>query len=198
MISGTAAQTLVLEPSIQNLIDVVMQRTGTATGVGLFQHDDIRSHLQEQALRACQRFDPSRGIKLVTFLWPRLHGAALQLLRDQGPRMRSGQPRLMAVSLEREKEVLPSYDGDSSVALKESTRLAEEDEGLAGVAELADLALALSRLPARLRLVLYLRFYEGLSRHEAAARLCVPQSNVAALEHAGLTKLRLVLLRHGT
>jgi len=68
-------------------------------------------------------------------------------------------------------------------------------EELSGVDELADLTLALSSLPSRLRLVLYLLFYEELTPAQVAARLDVTEETVRALRDAGLSKMRLALLR---
>jgi len=68
-------------------------------------------------------------------------------------------------------------------------------EEMRGVDELADLTLALSSLPTRLRLVLYLLFYEELPPAQVAARLQVTEETVRALRDAGLTKMRLALVR---
>ena len=70
-------------------------------------------------------------------------------------------------------------------------------EEINGVDELADLTLALFSLPTRLRLVLYLLFYEELPPAQVAARLQVTEETVRALRDAGLTKMRLALLRDG-
>ena len=53
-----------------------------------------------------------------------------------------------------------------------------------------ELALALNRLPTRLRQPLVLRYLEGLGQREAALRLGCPQGTVATRTREGLLRLR--------
>jgi RNA polymerase sigma factor (sigma-70 family) len=48
----------------------------------------------------------------------------------------------------------------------------------------------LARLTPRERIVLYLRFYVGLSQAEVAKRLNVSQMQVSRLQHHGLEKIK--------
>ncbi|OAI46802.1 hypothetical protein AYO44_10730 [Planctomycetaceae bacterium SCGC AG-212-F19] len=53
-----------------------------------------------------------------------------------------------------------------------------------------ELALALNRLPTRLRQAVALRYLEGLGQREAAERLGCPQGTVATRAREGLLRLR--------
>jgi RNA polymerase sigma-B factor len=48
----------------------------------------------------------------------------------------------------------------------------------------------LSCLSLRERLILYLRFYQGLSQAEVAKRLHISQMHVSRLEHRALERVR--------
>ena len=198
---------LVLEADVQGVIDAVIKRTHTDTGIGhgYLDAEDVRSSLQETAVRALHRYDPSLA-KVTTFLWPRLWGAAIQLVRVHGVRTRAGNVRVHPASLdqrlrgvqhdavddrERAVEWPRPLDGGEALADPQAA------EALEGVNELADLTLALSQMPSRLRLVLYLLFYEQLQLDQVAARLATTVEAVRALRDAALTKMRLALLRRG-
>jgi len=208
MPTGTDA---VLHPQVQELIDRTISRTGTASGVGFgfMDAEDVRSHLQEAAVAAMCRYDCSQG-EVIAFLRPRLRGAAIDLIRTRGSRTRrrlpsrdrphrkpGGAQRPALVSLQREVEPDLMAEGDSNGQILRTANIALTDplDAVAGVDELADLTLALWELPRRLRLVLYLLYYEELAPADVAVRLDISEEGMRALRDAALTKMRLALLR---
>jgi RNA polymerase sigma-B factor len=56
---------------------------------------------------------------------------------------------------------------------------------------------AFSQLPPREQLVIYLRFYEGLSQSETARLLDISQMHVSRLQSKALEKLKILLSEHG-
>ena len=155
-------------------------------------------------MRALGRYDPSRATKVTSFLWPRLWGAAIQLLRVEGTRTRAGNVRVRPASLDQrlrgfQREVIENrersvewprpLDGGQALADQRAA------DALSGVDELADLTLALGQMPSRLRLVLYLLFYEGLQLDQVAMRLSTTREAIRALRDAALLKMRMALLR---
>jgi RNA polymerase sigma-B factor len=84
--------------------------------------------------------------------------------------------------------LMPSLESDQAVTLEES--LGAEDSEMASVEVRVLLKQALARLAPRLRKVIALRFYEGLSQKSAASRLGVSQMQVSRLERRALDQLR--------
>jgi RNA polymerase sigma-B factor len=71
-----------------------------------------------------------------------------------------------------------------------SGRLGSEDASFAGIDDRTVLAQALSSLPQREQLIVQLRFFEGLTQSEIAARIGLSQMHVSRLLTASLEKLR--------
>jgi RNA polymerase sigma-B factor len=71
-----------------------------------------------------------------------------------------------------------------------SSRLGDVDAGFAGTEDRMVLALSLSRLPERERLILNLRFVEGLTQAEIATQVGISQMHVSRLLTASLAKLQ--------
>ena len=186
---ATGVDAAVLSPDIQRMIEGAMLDHHIEHGIGYFAGEDVRAYLQEQALRASRRFDPARGAKITTFLHWRIHGAAKQLVRSKGTRTRAGNVRVRAQSLDQELDVLAKPDASQNRALR------TEEDGLQESEEMADMVLAISRLPVRLRLVLYLHFYEELDLQACAARLCCSPESAQGLRDAAVMKLRLAMVR---
>jgi len=219
MPTGTDA---VLTDEVQELIDRTIKKTGTDSGIGFgfLDREDVRAHIQEAAVAAMHRYDAGRAGPggVLSFLRPRLRGAAIDLIRSKGSRTRQRPERKspggayrrpVEVSIEREllghelsefvayrsardEWHIPAY---GPIRERPATGLADPQDAVAGVDELADLTLALWQLPTRLRLVLYLLFYEELTPSQAAARLDVTEEALRALRDAGLSKMRLALIR---
>jgi RNA polymerase sigma-B factor len=76
-------------------------------------------------------------------------------------------------------------DGDSL-----STHLGEEDPGLIDAEHRAALSPLIARLPQREQHILHLRFFEGLTQSEIAARLGISQMHVSRLLARSLAQLR--------
>ena len=69
-------------------------------------------------------------------------------------------------------------------------RLGEEDSGYASAERRAELSPLLDKLPPRERVILGLRFAEGLTQSEIAARVGISQMHVSRLLSRSLAKLR--------
>jgi RNA polymerase sigma-B factor len=68
--------------------------------------------------------------------------------------------------------------------------LGEEDVSLADVESRATLSPLLAQLPPRERLILHLRFFEGLTQSEIATRLNISQMHVSRLLARSVSELR--------
>ncbi len=71
-----------------------------------------------------------------------------------------------------------------------ASRLGDVDSGFADTEDRMVLALSLARLPERERLILNLRFVEGLTQSEIADRVGISQMHVSRLLTASLAKLQ--------
>ena len=71
-----------------------------------------------------------------------------------------------------------------------TSRLGDIDAGFADTEDRMVLGLSLARLPERERLILSLRFVEGLTQSEIATRVGISQMHVSRLLTASLAKLR--------
>ncbi|HEX2851452.1 MAG TPA: SigB/SigF/SigG family RNA polymerase sigma factor [Acidimicrobiales bacterium] len=78
-------------------------------------------------------------------------------------------------------------DDDSSAL---SATLGEEDAELADAENRAALSPMLAKLPARQQKIIHLRFFEGLTQSEIAARLGISQMHVSRLLARSLAQLR--------
>jgi len=76
-------------------------------------------------------------------------------------------------------------DGESLGA-----RMGSEDSELAGAEQRADLSPLLAILPPRERLILHLRFFDGLTQSEIAERLGISQMHVSRLLARSVAQLR--------
>ncbi len=70
------------------------------------------------------------------------------------------------------------------------SRLGEVDAGFSGTEDRLLLAVSLAKLPDRERTILQLRFVNGLTQSQIAARIGISQMHVSRLLAASLTKLR--------
>jgi RNA polymerase sigma-B factor len=87
------------------------------------------------------------------------------------------------VSLDQE---LPASEEEASLA----DYFGAEDAEMARLEDRALINQVLSCLSLRERLILYLRFYQGLSQAEVAKRLHISQMHVSRLEHRALERVR--------
>src|SRR5207244_1690511 len=71
-----------------------------------------------------------------------------------------------------------------------STQLGEEDTGIVDIEHRVSLSPLISQLPKRERTILHLRFFEGLTQSEIAARLGISQMHVSRLLSRSLAQLR--------
>jgi RNA polymerase sigma-B factor len=80
--------------------------------------------------------------------------------------------------------------GDEGEGESLGSRLGEHDPGLVDAERRATLSPLLSRLPPREQMILHLRFFEGLTQSEIAARLGISQMHVSRLLARSLAQLR--------
>ena len=71
-----------------------------------------------------------------------------------------------------------------------SDRIGADDPSMADAERRATLAPLLAKLPERQQLIVYLRFYEGLTQSEIGARLGISQMHVSRLLARSLQDLR--------
>ena len=71
-----------------------------------------------------------------------------------------------------------------------AAQLGTEDKGLADAERRASLSPLLARLPEREQTILHLRFFEGLTQSDIAARLGISQMHVSRLLARSLAELR--------
>jgi RNA polymerase sigma-B factor len=71
-----------------------------------------------------------------------------------------------------------------------ATTLGEEDEGMGDVEHRVALSPLIQKLPPRQQKILHLRFFEGLTQSEIAARLGISQMHVSRLLARSLAQLR--------
>lgn len=195
-----------MAPEIQSMIDAIMVRNGVETGVGILTFQDVRQHLQEKVLLALRRFDGS--VKPITYLWWRVNGACLDLLRNYGVRDARGMLRMThpenLIYMDRRKKQA-GLQGNTEQDVSRTTDVDwydspydgsddEAAESLDRVQDISDLTLALSRLPARQRTVMYLLYYEMHTPEETARRLGMTLDLLREIRDSALLKLRLALV----
>ncbi len=142
-----------------------------------------------------------RAPRRVQELYVRLGGSISQLSQDLG---RSPTIAELAKDVDAtEEEVLEALEagqGYRATSLEApvsgadedslADRLGEEDEGFAGAERRAELSPLLEKLPRRERTILALRFIDGLTQSEIAARIGISQMHVSRLLSRSLAKLR--------
>lgn len=114
---------------------------------------------------------------------------------------RSPSRREVAAALEASPEEVAAATAGRAVSLDETSDLETTDPALgralrSGDADIersedrAEIAQVLSLLSPRERIVLYLRFYVGLSQGEVAKRIGISQMQVSRLQHRSLEKIK--------
>jgi len=168
----TAVEALLFAPEVQGMLEAVAHRAGIADGVGILDADDVASELQEKALKAALAFDPSRGFKFTTYLWPLVWGKAVDLRRRYGRQDRSGHSRPMDLPI-----------------LDEALDLAQPiSDGL-------DLPGMIRQLPLRERAAFLLREIGGVSAGEIGEALGLSDGKTKALRRQAVRRLRVAAER---
>lgn len=140
---------------------------------GPLEADDLASAARLAALEAMRRYDAAQG-SFESFVRQRVRGAMLDELVRLHVISHNG-PRVAAIlSLD---APLETPDDDD---LTMHDVLASREAGPAQIAELADLAAAVARLPGRLRRVM-LDCLCDVPNHETAARLGLTRSRISQL-----------------
>jgi RNA polymerase sigma-70 factor (ECF subfamily) len=140
--------------------------------VGILDADDVASELQMKALKAALAFDPSRGFKFTTYLWPLIWGKTVDLRRRYGRRDRSGHTRPMEVPI-----------------LEEALGLAESAPGGLNLSAMID------QLPLRERAAFLLREIGGVSAGEIGEALGLSDGRTKALRRQAVRRLRVAAER---
>lgn len=172
MTTGTV-EDLVGSPSVRGMIEAAARRAGIFDGISYLTGDDVIAELTLEAVEACAAWDPRRGSKLTTLLWPRLWGRAVDLRRRLGRRSRSGRVRPVQVDL----------DYASNVA---ATEAPAADRRL-------DVRDMIARLPAQERAAMLLAHYGDEAPDEIARVLGVAKSYAAILHQRALHRLKVGL-----
>lgn len=172
MSAPTAVDDLLQSPEVAGMIEAVAHRVGIFYGVGYLDHDDVIAELTAVTADCAVRFDPRRHSKFTTLLWPRLHGAAVDLRRRNGRKSRRGKTRPVEVDLD-------------SVTLSVSMPDSMEAR--------LDLEAALARLPASERAVVLMRDFGGLEAEDIAGLIGCEASDCRLERRLGLRRLRVSL-----
>jgi RNA polymerase sigma-B factor len=103
-----------------------------------------------------------------------------------------------AVEASTQYDLLSTDSLSSSIGSGESELTSQEREGapdpaIESVGDREAIKAALSRLPARERVIIILRYYQELSQTEIARRLGISQMHVSRLQHRALDRLKEVL-----
>jgi RNA polymerase sigma-B factor len=178
--------------------------------------DDLVQVASLGLLKAVDRFEPERGLEFSTYATPTIVGELKRHFRDKGwavrvPRrvqelhLRTGETiRALAQELGRsptipeiarrlqtsEEEVLEAIEAGQAYRPTFSAQLGEEDTEIGGVERRMTLSPLLAKLPERERRILHLRFFEGLTQSEIAARVGISQMHVSRLLSRSLQQLR--------
>jgi RNA polymerase sigma-B factor len=131
-------------------------------------------------LKAIDRFELEREVEFSTYATPTIVGEIKRHFRDKGWAVRVPR-RLQELHLELTKVI-----GSLGQELGRSPTVNE-------IAEAANLAPEMAKLPERERRILYLRFYRGMTQSEIAARLGISQMHVSRLLNRTLSQLRQAL-----
>lgn len=86
-----------------------------------------------------------------------------------------------------------SEEEETSDSPSMAERIGETDMEIEQLLQRAEITHALCQLPARLRLVIILRFYQEMSQEEVGLRLGVSQMHVSRLQQQALSHLRQIL-----
>ncbi|OGS01170.1 MAG: hypothetical protein A2V88_08800 [Elusimicrobia bacterium RBG_16_66_12] len=172
MAESSDAADMVMAPEVQSLLRAVAYRVGIHDGIGLFSADDVLSELGLIALRAALVFRPESGHKFTTYLWPRLRGRALDLLRLHTRVTRYGGTRPTYVPITCEDAMALSDGGDGNAPI---------------------LANLLARLPARERAALIMRDLGGLSPADVSLRMNLRRDASQELRRRAVRRLRVAL-----
>ncbi|MEW6233149.1 MAG: sigma-70 family RNA polymerase sigma factor [Chloroflexota bacterium] len=181
--------------------------------------DDLIQVAYLGLIKAIDRYDPSRGVPFKGYAVPTVVGEIQRYYRDKAsvlrtPRLRSkasfapatvtsdgvtsgrpdreaGQRDLFLIhvlSLDQ-----PAEGGVEGTPLEE--QLSQEDRAIAEFEDRATVSQIISRLSPREQIILYLRFYRGLSQAQVAQRLKISQMHVSRLQRRALEKIKQAIER---
>lgn len=202
------------------LIDQWARAVSSRTGVDV---DDLWSAGALALVDAVDRFDPSRGVKLNTFLSHRVRGAMLdevrrldrlpRRLRDDVSQVKRAQDALQSrlgraptsaeigaeadISVEVVDQALRAMTATDRTSADVADVARDEpglDELLMNKQTAAAVAAAMTTLPERTQTILSLRFVEDLTLREIAGIFSVSEARVCQLVRSAINELREKLL----
>lgn len=156
--------------------------------------DDQAQEARIAIMGALPRFDPDRGVKLKTFLGPRVFGAIRDYARRTGFLLHGGERTGRVERFERLDATIETANGDMRLldVIPDGKDTAERLRHFEGRDEFSALVRGSTQ---RARQVLYLYFFEGLNQREVAEVLGVCESRISQVMKSELPRLRSLVER---
>lgn len=178
-------QVVALLPAIEQIAWQVGKRLPAT-----ISHEDLVQAGAAAAWEAMPRWDPARGVKLQTWILPRVRGGMIDFLRETGYLMHGGR-RSGRVE---KRQHLEARDPDSGKLLFDAPdAAAAEAERLRDAGE--NFAALLKGLNQTERLIVVLYFVDGLKMREIGEQLDLSESRVSQLMSSLLTRLAPIAAR---
>ena len=153
-----------------------------------WEFDDLSSIGTVGLMKACDRFEPSRGLQFSTYAVPMIEGEIRRALRDTGPAGYRRRPESPPATVSLDAPFGDEEDRGWEDVLPDHNAADPQQEG-----DMADLRTALDMLPDANAAVVRMYFFDGLTETEIAGRVGLSQAQVSRRLHAGMGFLREML-----
>lgn len=150
--------------------------------------DDMFSEAWIGAIKAVDRFDPSRGIRLVTFADHIIQGHILDYLRSLDPCSRNMRDQV------KDSAWAPRMVQIESIHVRDLS--SEKAISQVEAAKDVDSLLDRTSLTPRYRLVLKWRYWKDASLSKIGEKLQVHESRISQIHKEAIKKLRVSILSH--
>lgn len=183
---------------VEELLPIVLRYADRQAGLPF---TDPHSAVLDGLAHAAVRYDPALGYTFKTFAWHYIGGRMLQdrrsatcTNRKRQEQIRAGSPRQVWEHLPVSLDELCPLAGELQVELLPDTRPSPEQAVCGTDTETAErISRCLEDLPAEWRVVLRMRYWDGLNQREISERLGLTQMGVSHRERKALARLRLML-----